>query len=196
MLFLAVGSLGFVCMLLFDWADSRRWKLKGFLCAAAALLIIGSCVALAFLDSRIRVPVPLRVIGGFFAAVFGFLLLFSLFIEIPLAKSYQKVSGIRRVIRTGTYALVRHPGVLWFFFLTISLIPVTGSLAMCAAVPLWTGLNVILVLIEDKVFFPRVFGRAYQVYKRRVPFLMPTASSARACLSTLFRKEKRDDAHR
>ncbi len=190
MLFLAMGSLGFVCMLLFDWADSRRWKLKGIFWAAAALLIISSCVALAFLDSRIRVPVPLRVIGGIFAAASGSLLVFSQFLEIPLSTSYKKVSGIRRVIRTGTYALVRHPGVLWFFFLTLSLVPVTGSLAMCAAVPLWTALNVILVLVEDRVFFPRVFGRAYQDYKRRVPFLIPTSSSVRVFIATFLRRRK------
>ncbi len=190
MLFLAMGSLGFVCMLLFDWADSRRWKLKGIFWAAAALLIISSCVALAFLDSRIRVPVPLRVIGGIFAAASGSLLVFSQFLEIPLSTSYKKVCGIRRVIRTGTYALVRHPGVLWFFFLTLSLVPVTGSLAMCAAVPLWTALNVILVLVEDRVFFPRVFGRAYQDYKRRVPFLIPTSSSVRVFIATFLRRRK------
>lgn len=190
MLFLAVGSLGFVCMLLFDWADSRRWKLKGILWLAAAGCIVSSCVVLAVGSSRLSVPVPLRILGAISAAVFLVLLVFSLFLEIPLARSYRKSSGIRHVIRTGTYALVRHPGVLWFFFLTLSLVPVTGSLALCAAVPLWTGLNVLLVLLEDRVFFPKVFGREYKAYTRRVPFLIPTPSSLQAFFSTFLKRGK------
>lgn len=189
MLFLTTGSAGFLFMLLFDWADARGWKLKWIFPPVAALLVLFSCIALAVGENRFFVPVALRILGWLFTGIFLVLLVFSLFLEIPLAQSYRKTTGMRHVTQTGTYALVRHPGVLWFFFLTLSLVPASGSVWLLAAVPLWTVLNVCLVLVEDKIFFPEIFGAEYRQYTHRVPFLIPTPSSVRACLSSLVQRK-------
>ncbi len=187
MLFLATGSLGFICTLFFDWADARGWRYKGILTTLSTVLIVPSCVVLALSRNRFPVPPALQAAGWLLSALFFLLLVYSLFVEIPISKSYGNAERGRHVVRTGTYALVRHPGVLWFFFLTLSLVVVSGSRPLFAAVPVWTLLNIALVTVEDWIFFPMTFGSEYKRYRRSVPFLIPTPSSVHACLSTIFR---------
>ena len=80
------------------------------------------------------------------------------------------------------YALCRHPGVLWFAGLY-------GCLWAAAGVPLWeaalySGLNVLLVIFEDRCVFPaRLEG--YGAYQASTPFLLPNRRSIRACRESI-----------
>ena len=66
------------------------------------------------------------------------------------------------------------------------LLMLTGSLVLLIALPLWTALNILYVVIQDKHFFPRMFGREYRNYQDTVPLLLPTQASFRTCLRTIF----------
>jgi len=116
-------------------------------------------------------PSGLRLASLAAASPFLLLLLYSVFLEIPLRR---RLSGAPRgaLYRRGSYALCRHPGLLWFLlahaalnlvyrspdFLLISLAMVAGDLA--------------LVLAQDTWLFPRRFA-GYDGYRRAVPFLLP-----------------------
>jgi hypothetical protein len=44
-------------------------------------------------------------------------------------------------------------------------------------------LNFLYVVLQDGVTFPRVFTD-YNIYKQRVPFLIPTVKSIQMCIQT------------
>lgn len=102
--------------------------------------------------------------------------------------------ALRPLVDTGVYALCRHPGVLWLggFYLFAWL--AAGGAALLAAFALYTALDALYVLWQDRVIFP-VSIEHYAAYRRSTPFLLPTAASLRRCLATLSVKSngKRTD---
>ncbi len=182
---IAAGCAGFLILLLFDWADSRGLgRAKPAIMAAAVAVFTYAVIAVFSAPDRLSFPPALRIAGAILCVLFFMLWIFSLFLEIPFRLTYGAERGKRSVVTTGTYALARHPGVIWFFFLHACLVLMSGSRLLLAAVPFWTGMNVLLVFVEDRVFFPRTFGDSYLEYRRRVPFLVPNPASIRRCIKT------------
>ena len=185
MAYVLAGAAGFLVLLLFDWADSRGLrKGKPLIMIGAWALFLFAFIAILKSPDRFFVPRALRIIAGVPAILFFLLFLYSLLLEIPFGQTYGGAEGDRRVVATGTYALVRHPAVIWFFLFHLSLVLVVGSRLLLIAVPFWTGMNILLVAVEDKVFFPRTFGDSYRRYQHDVPFLIPTPASIRQCVTT------------
>jgi len=89
-----------------------------------------------------------------------------------------------RLIRTGTYALVRHPGVLWYALLLVSLIFVSKSKLLLVASPIWLAMDIVHVIIQEKFFFGKMF-EDYEHYRRETPMLIPSRRSISACLRTI-----------
>ena len=77
--------------------------------------------------------------------------------------------------------------MLWLAGLLIGLFLSGGSLLLLAAFPLWVGLDIVYVLLQEKLFFPAMFAPDYERYQESVPMLIPTARSLRACAATIFR---------
>jgi protein-S-isoprenylcysteine O-methyltransferase Ste14 len=112
------------------------------------------------------------------------LLIYSLFIEIPFKQTYT-MSGVGdRLVKTGTYALTRHPGVLWLGLFLLALLAVSRSRLLLIAAPLWFALDLLLVWVQDRFYFPRMFP-GYSQYRRETPMLIPTRSSIVRCIKTL-----------
>jgi len=193
--YILLGAAGFLALLLFDWADSRGLKkVKPPVMIGAWGLFLFAFVTVVASPDRFSVSIGLRIAGGFFSLVFFSLFIYSLLLEIPFSQTYVGKEGERRVVATGTYALVRHPGVIWFLLFHLSFVLVVGSRLLLIAVPFWTGMNIVLVTIEDKVFFLKTFGDSYRQYQQNVPFLVPTPGSIRQCIATFqfpFLKGKR-----
>jgi len=184
---IAVGTASFFFILVSDWADGRKLfahKTAAVIAAAACLLY--GMVALFFSPDRFFTAAGVKIAGAAAAAVFLFLLVYSLFLELPFRSTYSAAGGGKAVVSTGTYALTRHPGALFLFFFHAALIAVCGSRPLLVALPFWTCANCVLVGIEDAVLFPRIFGSAYDEYKKSVPFIIPTAASMRQCYATIF----------
>ena len=116
---------------------------------------------------------PLRLLGCASGIIALWLLAKSVFLEPWQARRRGKGS----LTRDGTYALSRHPGVLWLFLLLSSLVLASGSLLLLEALPAWTIANLLAALAEDRLFFPKLFGSAYLEYAAEVPFLLPTRES-------------------
>lgn len=162
-----------------DWRLSRR-ELKLCFPAGALLLMVGT-----FLEARGGSPIVsgwMRSALFVLAALFFALLVYTLFFALPVKASYARPGAKRPACTTGIYALCRHPGVLWFAGLY-------GCLWAACGVPLWEaalygGLNVLLVIFEDRCVFPaRLEG--YGAYQAATPFLLPSAQSVRDCWSAI-----------
>ncbi|MEG2007399.1 MAG: hypothetical protein RR055_01100 [Oscillospiraceae bacterium] len=178
MLFL--GCLAFALFFLGDINDCKlHQKLLTFSFPAGALLL---CVALAFQLDTAGAPVSglfERILLFIALAVFAALLIYSLFFAFPVSSAYAAPGEKRPACTDGVYALCRHPGVLWLFFVMLCL-SLVGGLPF-SALFIYTALNLLLVLFEDRYAFPLLIT-GYAEYRRDTPFLIPTRDSITKCL--------------
>ena len=186
---ICLGAAAFVVIF---WVDCA--SLKGIHFVKPVLWMAGGALFMAGLavtvrDSpRVMLPVPLPLLGWVLAGVFSLLLAYSLFVEIPLASAYVRSGGPSRLVTQGTYALCRHPGVLWLTGVLAGVFLGRGSLWMLLALPVWIGCDVLYVVLQERLFFAEMFGSEYGRYRRGVPMLLPTRRSIRQCARTIFRK--------
>lgn len=175
MLSFSVGTIGFLAVAAYDLAQVYRRKR-----AAIALSIIGylgvaaSIGFLAFSDSPANTSFSLLLLKIIFATGFFLLLLYSVIIEIPLILRHAKPApkGARYVVAEGTYRLVRHPGFLWFTLMWVSIILIYLNPFITVDGLCLVALDFLLIVLEDRFFFPRIFTN-YGWYKKHIPFLLP-----------------------
>jgi protein-S-isoprenylcysteine O-methyltransferase Ste14 len=183
-------ALGAAAFFLIFWVDALSLKdirrVQPVLWILSVLLFAAGLVLCADPAGSSPVVWPLRALGWFFCAAFGLLLVYSLFIEIPL---FQPAHGL---VSRGTYALCRHPGVLWLAGFLAALLLARGSRWLLVAAPVWIALDVLLAFLQERLFFIRMFGNGYRAYQRTVPMFIPTAYSLLACTQTIFRREEQD----
>jgi protein-S-isoprenylcysteine O-methyltransferase Ste14 len=115
------------------------------------------------------------------------LLFYSLFVEIPFTATYAQQGVGDALITTGTYALTRHPGVLWFGLWMAGLVLVTRGQLLLAAGIVWTLLDAVYVWLQEVFLFRRMFP-SYAAYQRTTPMLVPTPQSVARCLRTWPRR--------
>jgi protein-S-isoprenylcysteine O-methyltransferase Ste14 len=171
------GCLAFFLMACIDWAMQHDYpRLKPlFLLGACAFFSVGLWGILSFPDgepSNAWIKIP----GWICIFLFGSLLIYSIFIEIPLKSTYLDSHESQVLINTGTYALSRHPGVLWFAGFILGLYLIRPSAITVLAGGIWLLSDVFLVAVEDQYFFPRMIP-GYTSYKATTPFLWPTRES-------------------
>ena len=124
---LAGGTIAFLLFLASDVCILRRWKgaracftLGGILLAGGTLgLLCGAGIPAAFRER----PVAAAISAAGACASLG-VLIHVLFFALP--EEAYRTGG--RTVKTGWYALCRHPGVLWF-----------GALYVCLAALVCTG---------------------------------------------------------
>jgi protein-S-isoprenylcysteine O-methyltransferase Ste14 len=150
------------------------------------LLLAGSTIGILVGDSQFFfVSFYLRLLWGSMALISFLLMFYTLFFSLPFTETYIKLNKNNNVVDTGMYSLCRHPGVLWFAFFFLFLWLASGKTIMMWAGIIWTGLNILLVYIEDTIIFPKeLIG--YNEYKKRVPFILPNYRTIKKTISTLF----------
>ena len=187
MIFLVLGAVPFLVFSLFDLASLRKTPfLKPLILFLSVSLFVFALTMLNLRTERLLLPAAVSLAGWVLAAMFLGLGLYSFFIEIPFRTTYLRKGYGRILVTTGTYALVRHPAVLWFVLFLASLFLATGSKGLLAALPLWGLLDVVHVAIQEKIYLVRVFGQPYREYQRSVPMLIPNSRSIQRCRQTLF----------
>jgi protein-S-isoprenylcysteine O-methyltransferase Ste14 len=187
MIYIVIGCLGFLIINLLDIVSLKRlprakpltWILgSGFL--AYSLIMI--CLA----PDKLPLPLWSTWLGWALLLVSIFLLIYSLFINLPFRKTYITTGVGGKLITTGLYALVRHPWIHCFTLLLLSLVLVSRSSLLLIASPIWILLDIVLVVVQDKFFFDRMFD-GYAHYRKETPMLVPNRRSINTFINCLKR---------
>lgn len=169
----ALGFLSFAFKELADYDENLFKKIsKNSVIRSGALYYVGG-IAMIAAGTVMQIGKVKSIGFCVAAAVFLILQLYALFGCFPSKNAYG--SGEKQTaFDKGIYAMCRHPGLLFFAgtYVCLSL----GTEHPWSASILYIILDLILVTLEDKVFFPKTI-EAYADYKRTTPFLIPTPKS-------------------
>ena len=192
MLYVALGAFGLLLACLLEHPRLSNIPLIKPLTGLAVFVLMSySLIMVAMWPDRFQIPPPISWIAWFFFAAFSLLFIYSVFMEVRLNQLRTDMAKGPELVRTGTYALTRHPGVIWATLALVSLILATRSQLLLIAAPIWLLVDIIWVLIEDRFYFPQMFLN-YNKYKQEVPMLIPTPSSIRNCIRTIRLQARRE----
>ena len=182
MLYIIVGAIGFTLAHLFDLIALKNIpRLKPVIWALGSGLLAYSLAMICLSADKLVLPAWSTPLGWAVLVLSSVLFIHSLFISLPFHKTYVRDGVGDKLIKTRVYALVRHPGVIWFILLMLSLIPVSRSRLLLIATPAFISLDILLVIIQDKFVFGRMFD-GYESYRQRTPMLLPNRRSISAFL--------------
>jgi protein-S-isoprenylcysteine O-methyltransferase Ste14 len=185
MLYIVLGVLGFLAAYAFDWFSLRQIPiLKQLFGLLAVCLLLYSTAMVCLSQPKFTLPFFTLPLGACLLLISLSLLIYSLFIEIPFHSTYAEKGIGTKLITTGTYALTRHPGVIWLALVYLSLAIFFPSPTLFLAVTVWLIMDIIYVVLQDRIFFPEMFPD-YHSYQQKTPFLIPTKQSISACLKTI-----------
>ncbi len=177
--YIIFGSLSFVFFYLFDYLnDKGKQSIKIISALTGLIVIICGTIGIATLEERSLGSTGFIFIYLILALFFLLALVYSLFLELPFNKTYGGEDFHTGLITTGTYSLCRHPGVLWFFFMYLFYGLYLSSEMMLLACFIWTGLDVVYVILQEKYFFVKNFSD-YGKYQKSTPMLIPNIKSIR-----------------
>ena len=187
MVYIFIGSLAFLFLFLFDIYtlsnDGIRKKIFG---AIGLALLMYSAIMATVVSDKIPLPLTVRLSSLVLCIGAGFMLIYSLFLELPFVNTYGKEQHSSTLVDTGTYALCRHPGVLWFGMLFYFYFFATGAVLIIWGGILWTCMDILHVYLQEKLFFPKMFP-TYGEYMKTTPMLIPNKASVKKCALTIFR---------
>ncbi len=185
MIYVALGCLGFLIIHVFDIVSLKRIPAaKPAIWVLGSGLLAYSVIMACLTPDKLSLPAWSTWFGWALLSISLSLLIYSLFINLPFRKTYIITGVSDRLITSGLYALVRHPGVMWFILLMVSLILVSSSRIILIASPIWILLDILLVVIQDKFFFGRMFA-GYDAYRQKTPMLVPNQRSISAFIRSL-----------
>ncbi len=183
--YIALGSLGFLVIHVFDIVSLKRIPAaKPVTWIVGSGLLAYSVIMVCFTPDKLPLPIWSTWLGWALLSISFFLLIYSLFIHLPFRKTYVATGVGDKLITTRLYALVRHPWMPWLILVMLSLILVSRSSLLLIASPIWILLDILLVAIQDKFFFGRMF-EGYDTYRRETPMLVPNRRSISAFINSL-----------
>jgi protein-S-isoprenylcysteine O-methyltransferase Ste14 len=183
--YIIIGVLGFLVAPLFEVASMKRVPgAKQCVGVFAAGLVTCAMVMACIKSGRLELPLWLTSLGWVLLLMSLLLVAYSFFINLPLRQTYIASGVGDRLVKTGTYALVRHPGVLWYALLLLSLILVSKAKLLLVASPVWLLMDILYVFVQEKFLFTKMFA-GYDDYRRETPMLIPNRKSIAACIRTL-----------
>lgn len=193
MRYIFYGLIAFGAAILFDLVSLKRVSYgKQAVEFFVVAVMIYSIAMLWRQGEKFASSFPTGLIGWPIFLIFASLFVYSVFIEVPFRATYVEPGHGEKLITTGTWALVRHPGVLWFTGGLFSLALISHSKMLLLAAPIWSFADVLYVSIQDKFFFQKFF-RDYARYQRCTPMLVPTRESLKRCIQTFMAAEDKEE---
>jgi len=191
MVYIALGCLGFIVINAFDIVCLKKIPvLKIFTWISGSGLLVYAIIMASLSPDKLPLPIWATWTGWILLLVSFFLLTHSLFINLPFRKTYVNTGVGDKLIKTGLYALVRHPWIHCFIILMLSLFLVSGSKLLLTASPIWILLDILLIYIQDRFVFGRMFA-GYSKYRQETPMLIPNKESITACIKTINQSKPR-----
>ena len=189
--YIVLGIGGFLVAYLFDLVSLRKISYgKQAIELVAVCLAVYSHIMVCIRGGRLSLGPGFSYLGWPLFGLAGLAMIYSLFLEIPFKQTYVAEGAGNKLVTTGTYALVRHPGVLWYALLLISLISISKHQLMLLAAPIWLLMDVLYVWLQDRFLFPRMFPD-YPRYQRETPMLIPNRTSIARCFRTFTKGGRR-----
>ena len=185
MTYILLGTLGFIAGYSFELASAKHAiALRPILGIAVASLLAYSTVMVCMDSQRFWLPDWLQGLGWTLLPMASFLLVYSLFLELPFSGTYGTQGSGRQLVTTGTYALMRHPTVPWYALVLLSLLLASRSTLLLVALPLWVSLDVAWIVLQERLLLDKEFPE-YPDYRLTTPMLIPNRRSLAACLKSL-----------
>ncbi len=173
-----IGILGFTFMAGADWATYKRIPLLKPILWFLIIPVFSYAIVMAWTDTaRFDFPPIVSTLAWVPLLFFFGLFIYSLYVEIPLKRTYIDSPQPTKVVTNGTYSLCRHPAMLWFIVWLVSAVIVSGSVILAVAVPIWTVAYVGSLLWEEKLCLIGDFGDDYKRYQEATPMLIPSYAS-------------------
>jgi protein-S-isoprenylcysteine O-methyltransferase Ste14 len=190
MIYIGIGVIGFVVIHLFDLVSIKKipFGVKPLTWVAGFAILFYSLYRLCLQSNTLPIPLWLTWVGWFLLGVSVLMITFALFINLPFRKTYVSTGVGDKLVKTGLYALVRHPGVYWVASFFFSLVFISKSSLMLIAAPIFVVLNTALVIFQDRYFFVRMF-EGYEQYQRETPMFIPNQRSIKAFINSLKRSK-------
>jgi len=187
------GIIGLIVIHISDPAAIKKVPVvKPVVWVVGGGLLTYSIVRIWLSPDKLPLPVWSVWLGWALLALSLATLVYSLFVSLPFFKTYVATGAGDRLVTTGLYALVRHPGVIWTVLLALSMVLASRSRPGLIAAPLFIALDILVVIIQDRFFFRRMFP-GYDAYRRQTPMLVPNRNSLRAFVDSL--KEPKAPVH-
>jgi len=164
---------GFILLMFAEWCSVRNSKSAhaALQVAGYALIALGMLCALLGSTQNMRVPEGVRLVGRGLAFAGGGLLVWTIFLEIPLGiKKYKVAAG--HVYARGSYGQCRHPGFWCFLLFSVGFALWSNNTLVLIVLFTANVLNLLLILLQDQYTFPMQFAD-YREYAKKVPFLVP-----------------------
>ena len=185
MIYIVLGGLGFLAIHLLDIVSIKRIpRVKPISMLVGNGLVIFSIIMLWLSPDKLALPVWSTWLGWGLLPVSIFMLIYSLFINLPFGKTYVASGVGDKLVTSGLYALVRHPWVHWLVLAMLALILASRSSLMLIAAPIWILFDIALVAIQDRFFFGRMFA-GYENYRQETPMFIPNRRSINAFINSL-----------
>ncbi|MFC1899489.1 methyltransferase family protein [Chloroflexota bacterium] len=185
MIYIAVGCFGFLLIHLFDMVSIKKLPLaKPITWGLGNILLVYALVMVCLQAGKPALPVLSIWVGSPLLIISLFHLLYSLFVNLPFRITYIIAGTGDRLIKSGLYALVRHPGVIWFSLTMLSLVFISQSIFMLTAALIFIFLDIVLVVIQDTFFFGKMFT-GYADYRKQTPMLVPNRKSIQTFITSL-----------
>ena len=184
MLWIALGTIGFCIGFMIEVVPrARQGALRPVLWALSFTVILTAMALAAIFTDRYASPTWLTTLGWPAMLVGMALMLYTLLLELPFGSTFLKAPPASGLIRTGSYALVRHPTVLWYLLMMVGLTLASRSITLQIAAPIWLALDVAWIFVQERVSLPKSFPD-YHNYIETTPMLLPTKRSILACLKS------------
>lgn len=178
MWYILIGLVGFGFIAAAEYSSQKQVGLLKPLLWLMSIACLLYALIMGWVDSpRFAIPLAFSRVALVSSFAFGGLFLYSAFLEVPFRSSYMEKTKQRRLVTGGTYALVRHPGVLWSIGWLLSVVLVSRSLVLAMAVPFWVAANISCVYLEEKVNLEKAFGEEHKEYQKVTPMFIPTKAS-------------------
>jgi len=185
MIYIAIGSLGFILLHVFDIVSLKRVpRVKLVTWILGSGLLFCSVIMMSLSPDKLFLPVWSTWLGWGLLPLASFIIIYSLLINLPFRKTYVSSGVGDKLVTTGLYALVRYPWIHCFALILLSLVLVSKSRLLLIGAPILILLNILLAVIQDKFFFGRMFA-GYDQYRKETPMLVPNRKSISACIKTI-----------
>lgn len=193
MIEILLSMSGYAWGMLHDLAALRAVpRVKPYLLLLSAAGHLTAFYGLMRHSSRFNPPPRLRALCMIVAPLGWGAMFYSVMVEIPFRKGWIEEGHTDQIVTDGTYALARHPGVIWFTFAVLASAVATRSKRLLLAAPVIIAGDVMHVAFQEKAVLTNVFGEAYREYQRTTPFLVPTPSSFAKFVRTIGQRSRRD----